>query len=149
MMRMRQPATARNAAGRICTRHIDDNRAGAAAVEMAMVSPIIFLMFLGAIELNNLNFIRNSAANAVYEGARAALVSGGEVGDGDAAVLAYLSKVGVQHGATTNTTMSAQDVTVEVTIPMNLNSFGISRFTSGYNVTQSITLKRETPGEGT
>lgn len=115
---------------------------------MAMVSPIIFLMFMGAIEMNNLNFIRNTAANAVYEGARSAMVSGGTVSDGDAAVMAYLAKVGVHHGATVNTTMSTQVVTVEVTIPMNLNSFGISRFTSGYNVSQSITLKRETPGEG-
>lgn len=123
-------------------------RTGATAVEMALVSPIIILMFLVAIELNNLNFVRNSAANAVYEGARAAMVSGGTVGDGDAAVLAYLAKVGIHHGATVNSSMSSQAVTVEVTIPMNLNSFGISRFTGGYNVSQSITFKRETPGEG-
>ncbi len=122
-------------------------RAGAAAVEMALVSPIIFLMFLGAIEMNNLNFIRNTAANAVYEGARASMVSGGTSADGNAAVMAYLSKVGVHHGATVNTSLTAQNATVSASIPMNLNSFGISRFTTGYNVTQTITLKRETPGE--
>jgi len=122
-------------------------RTGAAAVEMALVSPIIFLMFLGAIELNNLNFIRNTAANAVYEGARASMVSGGTAGDGSNAVMAYLSNVGVHHGASVSSNMSAQSVTVSVTIPMQLNSFGISRFTAGYNVTQSITLKREIPGE--
>jgi Flp pilus assembly protein TadG len=114
---------------------------------MALVSPIIFLMFLGAIELNNLNFVRNSAANAVYEGARAAMVSGGTSGDGSAAVMAYLAKVGVDNGVAVNVSVSAQDVTVSVTIPMQLNSFGISRFTTGYNVSQTITLSRETPGE--
>jgi len=114
---------------------------------MALVSPIIFLMFLGAIELNNLNFIRNTAANAVYEGARAGMVSGGTSADSNSAVMAYLSKVGVHHGATINSSVSAQEVTVSVSIPMNLNSFGISRFTSGYNVMQQISLKRETPGD--
>jgi len=137
MKRMRRPSKARPA-----------TRTGATAVEMAIVSPIIFLMFLAAVELNNLNFIRNSAANAVYEGARAAMVSGGKVGDADVAVLAYLARVGAAHGATVNSSLSSQAVTVNVTIPMNLNSFGISRFTSGYNVSQSITLRRETFGEG-
>jgi len=122
-------------------------RTGAAAVEMALVSPIIFLMFLGAIELNNLNFIRNTAANAVYEGARAGMVSGGTSADSNSAVMAYLSKVGVHHGATINSAVTAQEVTVSVSIPMNLNSFGISRFTAGYNVMQQISLKRETPGD--
>lgn len=122
-------------------------RAGAAAVEMALVSPIIFLMFLGAVELTNLDFIRNTAANAVYEGARASMVSGGTSADGNAAVMAYLSKVGVHHGATANSSVTNQDVTVSVTIPMQLNSFGISRFTTGYNVTQAITLRREMAGD--
>jgi hypothetical protein len=75
------------------------------------------------------------------------MVSGGTSADGSAAVMAYLSKVGVHHGATVNSSVTAQAVTVSVTIPMQLNSFGISRFTTGYNVTQAITLKRETPGE--
>ncbi|HBJ39106.1 MAG TPA: hypothetical protein DDZ51_31040 [Planctomycetaceae bacterium] len=136
MKRIRRPSKARR-----------DGRTGAAAVEMALVSPIIFLMFLGAIELNNLNFIRNTAANAVYEGARTAIVSGGTAAGGSAAVMDYLTKVGVHHGATVNSSVTAQTVTVSVTIPMHLNSFGISRFTTGYNVTQAITLKRETPGE--
>jgi hypothetical protein len=51
------------------------------------------------------------------------------------------------NGVTANTTLTTQDVTVVVTIPMQLNSFGISRFTTGYNVTQSITLRREIRGE--
>lgn len=129
------------------TSHASHNRTGAVAVEMALVSPILFLFFLGAIEMTNLNFIRNSAANAVYEGARAALISGGRSMDANATVTRYLSGVGVNHGVKVNSSLTSHDVTVSVEIPMGQNSFGISRFTSGYNVKQSITLKREVPGE--
>ncbi len=51
-------------------------RKGVTAVEFAFVAPIIFALFIGAIEITRLNFIRNSAANAAYEGARKAVTPG-------------------------------------------------------------------------
>jgi len=118
-------------------------RSGATAVEFALVCPIILMLFLGAIELNSLNFVRNSAANAAYEAARTAMVSGGKVSEGRARGLQYLQQLGVHHGATVTGTETTADVSFEVKVPMNLNSYGLSRFTGGYVVTQSIKLKRE------
>jgi len=118
-------------------------RAGATAVEFALVCPIILMLFFGALELNSLNFVRNSAANAAYEAARTAMVSGGKLSDGQARGLQYLQQLGVHHGATVTGSETTSDVSFEVKVPMTLNSYGLSRFTGGYVVTQSIKLKRE------
>ena len=54
-------------------------RRGATLVEFAIVVPVIFTLFLGAIEMTRLNFIRHSASNAAYEGARKAIVPGSSI----------------------------------------------------------------------
>ncbi len=112
---------------------------------MAFVLPIILMTTLAAIELNNLNFLRNSAAHAVYEGARAALVSGGTAADGNAKVLDYLARVGFDNGVVPHTNVTFDNVTVSVEIPFHLNSFGVSQFFGGYSIRKSITLRRESP----
>ncbi len=49
-------------------------RAGAVTVEFAVVAPLIFLLFLGGLELTAMNFVRQTASNASYEAARRAIV---------------------------------------------------------------------------
>lgn len=118
-------------------------RTGTVAVEFALVAPVIFLLFLSAIEIANLNFVRHTAGNAAYEGARNAIIAGGTADDASQEALRLLNLMGVGNGATVDVTLTTTSVSVSVMIPMNQNSWGISRFTNGTIVTQSCTLNRE------
>lgn len=53
------------------------HRGGTAIVEFAVVAPLIFLLFLGGLELTALNFARQTAGNASYEAARKMIIPGG------------------------------------------------------------------------
>ena len=53
-----------------------DNRRGVVTVEFAIVAPVIFLMFFGALEFAAVNLVRQTASNAAYEGARVLVVPG-------------------------------------------------------------------------
>jgi Flp pilus assembly protein TadG len=118
-------------------------RAGAAAVEFALVAPIIFLMFCGAIEITRLNFLRHSANNACYEGARKAVIPGASSTAASDEALRLLNSVGCGRGASASVELLPTTVTVSVVIPVPMNSWGLLRFSSGMNVTQSVTLSRE------
>ncbi len=121
------------------------NRRGATTVEFAIVVPIIFAMFLGTIEMTRLNFIRHSAANAAYEGARKAIVPGSSASDATNEALRLMTAVGVSNGVTASLTTVNDAMTVTVTVPVNLNSWGVARFSNGMIITQACTLTRETP----
>jgi Flp pilus assembly protein TadG len=118
-------------------------RQGATAVEFALVVPIIFALFIGAIEMTRMNFIRHSAANAAYEGARAGIVIGGENNDCSKAAKDLLKRVGVKNDVDVQVTSDATSVTVTVSVPVDKNSWGLGRFTSGFNITQACHLSKD------
>ncbi len=118
-------------------------RKGVTAVEFAFVAPIIFALFIGAIEITRLNFIRNSAANAAYEGARKAVTPGSTSNDARDEALRLLNMLRVGNGATATVTMTTSTVNVLVRIPVNQNSWGLTRFSRGMNIEQSCMLSRE------
>ena len=118
-------------------------RPGATTVEFAMVVPIIFAMFLGSIELTRLNFIRQTASNASYEAARKAIVPGNTDNDARGEALRLLSNLGVGNGATASVSRSLNSITVTVAVPISQNSWGLTRLTGGYTVTQSCSLTLE------
>lgn len=119
-------------------------RAGATAVEFAIVAPIIFMLFLGAIEMTRLNFLRHTAANAAYEAARNAIVPGGNEVDARQRALDLLTAVKADRGVDIAFSETAKQVAVTVTIPMNMNSWGVTRYTTGFHITETCTLSRET-----
>ncbi|MCC6509829.1 MAG: pilus assembly protein [Pirellulaceae bacterium] len=119
-------------------------RRGATTVEFAIVVPIIFAMFLGTIEMTRLNFIRHSAANAAYEGARKAIIPGSSFTEATDESLRLMRAVGVGNGVTASLTTLNDTMTVTVTVPVNQNSWGAARFSSGMTITQACTLSRET-----
>ncbi len=118
-------------------------RKGATTVEFAIVVPIILTMFLGAIELTRLNFIRQSAANISYEAARQAIVPGNSEQEARNEATRLLNALGIANGSTVAITSTLTRITVTVTVPSNQNSWGISRFSGGLNISQSCTLTRE------
>ncbi len=119
------------------------SRRGATTVEFALIVPIIFTMFLGAIEMTRLNFLRHTAANAAYEAARTAIIPGGTETDARNKALALLSAVGASNNVTIAYESTSSFVNVTITIPVNKNSWGIGRFSSGMNLIRSCKLSRE------
>lgn len=116
---------------------------GTTTVEFAVVLPLIFTLFLGSIEITRLNFIRHSAANAAYEAARKGIVPGNTTTDAQNEGSRLLQILGVNNGATVVATRTSDRISVTVTIPTRLNSWGLSQFTGGINVIQSCSLTCE------
>lgn len=119
-------------------------RHGAVSVEFAIMAPIIFALFFGSIEITRLNFLRHTASNAAYEGARASILPGRTAADGIAEATDLLNNVGAGNGATVNIVSAVDSVQVTVSIPVDQNSWGLGRFTKNMNLVQSCTLRRET-----
>ena len=118
-------------------------RRGATTVEFALVAPVIFLLFLGSIEMTNLNMIQHTAVNAAYEGARQTIVAGGTADDARQEVLRLLELARIDNGAEVDVKETPEAVMVTVRVPLNLNSWGLARFTNNVTVIQSCTLERE------
>lgn len=118
-------------------------RCGAVTVEIALVLPVIFIIFMGAIEITRLNFLRHTAANVAYEAARAVIVPGSVPAEGQAEGLALLEQVGAGNNSTvTVTRMGADRVRAQVRIPLRNNSWGVTMFFDGV-LFQECTLNRE------
>jgi Flp pilus assembly protein TadG len=120
---------------------------GAAAVEMAVVAPIIFLLFLAAFEFSRLNLIRHTAEVAAFEGARRGIVPGATVAAVRTRVDAVLAAIGVDDATVqiepTTLSRSADTITVRVTIALDHHTWVPSRFVAGRSVSRSCTLSRE------
>ncbi len=104
-------------------------RRGAAAVEMAVVSPFLFAMVLGSIEFGRALMVSNLMTNSAREGARVAVVPGGATSDVTTAVNNGLTSVGITPSNATITVLvngasadastanSGDNVTVRVSVP--------------------------------
>jgi len=122
-------------------------RCGATTVEFALVAPILFLFFFAALEFTRANMIRNTAENAAYEGAREAILVGGTPERAVNRTNEMLGVIGVFNAEVSVTpetiTSNTKEVTIDITIPLNSNGYGVSRFFSGANLTVSSTYQRE------
>jgi hypothetical protein len=110
-----------------------------------MVAPIIFMFFLAAIEFTRLHFVRNSAAVAAYEGARVAMVAGGNISKGIEAARKTLKELGIDKDVEVKGTMYLRIVQMEINVPMDKNSWGVSIFTRNSKIRHVVRLRRETP----
>lgn len=119
-------------------------RRGATAVEFALVAPIVFLLFFGAIEIARLSFLHHTAENAAYEAARKAIVAGGTEQNARAEATRLLEAVQAGNNVEVDVDEEVDRVAVEVRVPVADNSWGLGRFTSGFNLVGRCTLSRET-----
>lgn len=122
-------------------------RRGAAAVEFAIVSPVLFLLILTMFEFSRLQVIRHTGDNAAYEAARAAMVPGATAADAVAEATRIMRAVGAR-GVQVNVTPARIDadtrsVTVEVQTRMDQNALVAPRFTRNSTMRSSSTLLTE------
>ena len=122
---------------------VGNSRRGALTVEFAIAAPLIFLLFLGGLELTALNFARQTAGNASYEAARKLIIPGGTVAQAQAEGLRQMNMVGLGTGASCTVVNAATTVTATVSVPATNVSWGLMRFSAGYNIRQTCTLTKE------
>ncbi|HET6413646.1 MAG TPA: TadE family protein [Anaeromyxobacter sp.] len=132
---------------------------GTAAVEFALVLPLLLMLVLGAIDWGWYFFIREVATNAAREGARVGSVNAvddaGAAADALAAANAYLTNLGLTAGTVTDSTPTVvvgtstiATVRVVVTYPVgSLTGFTLPGFAS--LVPASITAVAQMRREGT
>ena len=121
---------------------------GAVTVEFAIAMPILILFTFTGIEFARVNMLRNTAANAAYEGARKGIVPGATAAECEAAAQGLLDTLGVTGHTVTATPNPIQPdtaaVSVAVSIPITQeNSFVTPKFYMGRSLNTSITLPRE------
>ena len=80
---------------RFCTGR--EQRVAAAAVEMALVSVVLFTVVLAGIELMRVTMLRHSADYAAYVGARVGIITGASTANVESAVQEHLAKLGIQN----------------------------------------------------
>ena len=123
------------------TRQAD--RKAALTVEFSLVAPIIFLIFVGSLELTSMNLVRQSAGNAAYEVARSAIVPGSVEAEDIAIGRNILAAVGATNNVDININDNGQTVVVEVVVPVRENSWGLGRFTGDLTIRKNCSLSRE------
>lgn len=126
------------------------NRRGAFTVEFALTAPVLFLVIFASLEFSRANMLKHTAANAAYEGARAAIVPGATATSARTAANAALAPLSVQSATVTvnpsTIAMNTQQVTVTVSIPMNQNGYFTPMFFRNRNLVESCVLSREVTG---
>ncbi len=119
------------------------DRKAALTVEFSLVAPIIFLIFVGSLELTSMNLVRQSAGNAAYEVARSAIVPGSVEAEDIAIGRNILAAVGATNNVDININDNGHTVVVEVVVPVRENSWGLGRFTGDLTIRKNCSLSRE------
>lgn len=127
------------------------NRAGAAAVEFAIVAPIFFTLVIASLEFGRLNVIRHTADQAAYEAARHAMVPGATAAEAKSKADSMLRIAGARGAAVTinpaTLTPDVKEITVTVDVPMNQNGWITPRFTQSTTIRAVSRLRTERAGK--
>jgi Flp pilus assembly protein TadG len=122
-------------------------RGGAVIIEFALCAPILFFFFFAAFEFARANMIRQSVENACYEGSRRGIVPGATVDDCKSSARAVLNSISATV-ATINVTpnpitSNTEAVTVQITVPLDSNSWVAPFFFANKSIVGSMTMRRE------
>lgn len=123
-------------------------RKGVAAVETAVVAPVLVVAMLGMMEVGYAFLVRQTVTMASREGARAAALPGGTLADVETAVDAAMDAAGLEGYETDSNIATVEDtdteVWVSVTIPLNRVSFTGSLLGGGsFDISSTTTMRRE------
>ena len=134
--------------GSLFSRKKRQRREGATSVEFALVAPVFFLLVFICVEFIRLNMIRNLTNDAAYFAARTSMVPGATVEEATAEaerVLGFMftqgAEITINDGGVLD--RDAREVTVEINVPMDENSFLVPRFTSQVEFNSRVTMRTE------
>ena len=127
--------------------HRHDDRRGATVAEMALVLPVFVIILFAMFEFTRMFVLRHTADNAAYEAARIGMVTGATASEATAEARRILDIVRTGPADITITppviTDETEEITVEVSVPMDSNGWIMPYFTSGKTLYSSTTLRTE------
>jgi Flp pilus assembly protein TadG len=139
------------------------SRRGAAAVEFAVIAPLLFMLIFGMIEIGRAIMVAQIVVNASREGCRQATLSSKDVADVTTWTVQYLNSAGISTTAIASTTLYDEDgaeITslanvdagdpVRMTVTVNFAQltwlpagFAMSVMPAGAQITASTTMRKE------
>ncbi len=129
---------------------IHGRRRGVAAVEFALVAPLLFLLVFGMMEVGRGLMVQQLLSNAARDGARSAILEGATVADVEASVLEYLGSSSISGASVTvspaplTLAQGGDPVTVAVSIPFTAVSWlPAPRYFDGVTLSATVTMRRE------
>jgi Flp pilus assembly protein TadG len=136
---------------RACRR---DQRGGAAAVEMAIVAPLFFLLALGICDFGALFFARQTLVSSAREGVRQLAIQGATLDEAIAITNNRLTNAGITEATVTGQNAykgngddaTARQVFIQVVMPIEdalLTGDSLNLFSSGATMTFSVTMRKE------
>jgi Flp pilus assembly protein TadG len=130
------------------------NRRGAAAVEFALVAPLLFMLVLGIIEIGRGLMMTNMLTNAARVGCRTGILPDKSSSDVQAAVTNYLNALGVTTesisvevndvAADAGSAKGLDEITVIVSIAVNdVTWVPKAQYLAGKTLTVQFTMPKE------
>lgn len=131
-----------------------DKRMGAAAVELAVVSPLLVLILLGILEFGFVFFTRQTMVHAAREGIRHIAVEGASEVEGVQVTQDYLDAFGISGATITaqnaykgnGNTAADRQVTMQVELPAeNASLIGdvLGLFSPGSKISVDLSMRKE------
>jgi Flp pilus assembly protein TadG len=125
-------------------------RWGTAAVEFALIAPLVVMLVLGMIEFSRLMMVEEVLTNAAREGCRQAVLTGSTTGNATSTVDTYLSGAGIAGYTTTvspdpSTAQAGTAITVRISVPYSQVTWLPSPiFLGSVTLTVNVTMRKET-----
>lgn len=128
---------------------IEEHRSGVAAVEFAVVSPLLLFFVFATIEITRAIYLQQSLTVAAYEGARVALLPNTDPGNVLAASQRILESRKIQGASVKvvpidfNSADFGDPIQVEVTAPLGENGFFNRFFSANQMFSGTVTMMKE------
>jgi Flp pilus assembly protein TadG len=125
-------------------------RRGTAAVEFAIIGPIVVMLVLGMIEFSRLMMVEEILTNAAREGCRQAVLTGATSSDATSTVATYLAGAGISGYTTTvspdpGTAEAGTAITVTITVPYSsVTWLPTPIFLGNTTLTATVIMRKET-----
>jgi Flp pilus assembly protein TadG len=127
----------------------ENYRSGVAAVEFAVVSPLLLIFMFSIIEITGAIYLQQSLTVAAYEGARVALLPNTDSGNVAAAINRILESRKISGASVSvvpekfNSADFGDPIQVEVTAPLGQHGFIGRLFSAHQKFSASVTMMKE------
>jgi Flp pilus assembly protein TadG len=116
-------------------------RCGGAAVEVALTAPLIFLLVFGLMEWARTENIRQVASTAAFNSARLGTIPGTTTTEMETRAQDVLA-IYLISDATIDATITDTESSIDISVPMDKNSWFVKRFFGNSTINRSFKLSQ-------
>ena len=120
-------------------RRFRNNRRGSVAVEVAVVAPFVFLLVFGLMEWARAEMVRQATSTAAFNAARMGTVPGTTEIEVEQKAEEFLNVYFINN-ATISATITEDESTISLSVPMADNSWFLKRFFGNVIIQRDFTL---------